>query len=191
MQEDIKEKELIARAKNGDNPAFEELILKYQKKIYSLCYRMTSEHYSADDLAQETFVKAYFNLGSFREEESFYPWLRKIAVNLTLNYIRDRRRLIPLAEHSNKFSNFPSRENISNPDSDLEIKIEIAINSLPAGLKAVFVLKHHERQSYKEISKTLKIPVGTVMSRLNRAREKLKSALFPYLKGGLNEAQKD
>lgn len=107
-------------------------------------------------------------------------------MNLTLNYIRDRRRLVPLAEHSSKFSNFPSRENISNPDSDLERKIEIAINSLPAGSEAVFVLKHYERQSYKEISKTLKIPVGTVMSRLNRAREKLKSALFPYLKGGLN-----
>lgn len=186
------ENEFVLRAKRGDKSAFEALVLKYQKNIYFLCYKMTKDHYSADDLAQETFVKVYFSLGSFREGEPFYPWLRRIAVNLCLNYIRDRKKKSPHTNSSSTFSNPGSIEDINNHDPDLmEKKIESAVDSLPHELKCVFVLKYHEKLSYKEISKTLKIPIGTVMSRLNRARERLKIALMPYFKGGLYETQKD
>lgn len=182
------ENELVLRAKRGDKSAFEAIVMKYQKKIYFLCYRMTNDHDTADDLAQETFVKAYFNLGSFRAGEPFYPWLRRIAVNLTLNYLRDRKREISQTNYSSKLSNSSPMEDINNPSPDLiEKKIESAVDSLPAELKSVFVLRYHEKLSYKEISETLKVPIGTVMSRLNRAREKLKIALMPYFKGGFHE----
>lgn len=184
--EEEREKDWVQMAKKGDKSAFEALILKYQRKIYFLCYKMTNDHYSADDLAQETFVRAYFNLRSFREEEPFYPWLRRIAVNLALNYIRDRKREVPLNNPSLKPSS--SIEDIDEPDPDIiEKKIEKIVNSLPPELKGVFVLRYHEKMSYTEISKALKIPLGTVMSRLNRAREKIKSALKPYLIGGSDE----
>ncbi len=184
----LSENEFVLRVKSGDKSAFEAIIMKYQKKIYFLCYRMTNDHDTADDLAQETFVKAYFNLGSFREGEPFYPWLRRIAINLTLNYMRDRKREIPLTYHSSKLSNSSPMEDINNPAPDLiEEKIQSAVKSLPADLKSVFVLRYQEKLSYKEISKTLRVPIGTVMSRLNRARERLKIALKPHFKGVLYE----
>lgn len=186
--EEISETDFVVRAKSGDKSAFDSLILRYQRKIYFLCYKMTNDHDTADDLAQETFVKAYFNLGNFRDGEPFYPWLRRIAVNLTLNYMRDRKREISLTNHSSKLSNSSFTEDINNQDPDLiEEKIESAVKALPAELKSVFVLRYHEKLSYKEISKTLKVPIGTVMSRLNRARERIKIALTPYFKGGFHE----
>lgn len=195
MQEDIREKELIVRAKNGDKSAFEALILKYQKKIYFLCYRITNDHYSADDLAQEAFVKAYFMLHSFHDGEPFYPWLRKIAINLTLNYLRRKRREVRISNHDLKRSEisdpFAEDKNSLYDENLIKKRVEKAIHSLPLDQKSVFLLKYYEKLSYKEISKALKIPIGTVMSRLNRARERLKSALFPYLKGGFYETQKD
>lgn len=187
----LSENDFVLRAKNGDKSAFEALILKYQKKIYFLCYRITNDHYSADDIAQETFVRAYFNLGSFKEGEPFYPWLRRIAVNLALNYMRDRKRKVPLSNYSSKVLNLSFTDD-ADPFPDLiEKKIEVSINSLPAKWKCVLVLRYHENLSYKEISETLKIPIGTVMSRLKRAREKLKSILSSYIKGGIHETQKD
>lgn len=193
--EEISERDFVSRAKKGDKSAFEALVLKYQRKIYFLCYRIINDHDSADDLAQETFVKAYFMLNSFHDGKPFYPWLRKIAINLTLNHMRRKRREVMLSNHNLK------RSGISNPfieeknslyyENSIKKRIEEEILSLPLDQKAVFVLRYYEELSYEEISKVLKIPIGTVMSRLNRAREKLKSALLPYIKGGCHETQKD
>ena len=87
---------LIVKAKSGDSIAYESLVRKYQKSIYFLCHRMTGAHQSADDLSQETFVKAYFSLSKFKEEMNFFTWIRKIAVNSTLNYLKIRKREKPL-----------------------------------------------------------------------------------------------
>ena len=87
---------LIRRAKEGSMDAFEALIKRYQRPIYALCRRMTGAHQSADDMAQETFIKAYYSISRFDESLPLFPWLRRIAVNATLNYLKSRRREVPL-----------------------------------------------------------------------------------------------
>lgn len=192
---ELSENDFVLRAKNGDKSAFEALVLKYQRKIYFLCYRMTNDHDTADDLAQETFVKAYFMLKAFRDGEPFYPWLRKIAVNLTLNHFRRKRREVFMGESLIKeneiFNQASENRNYLYDEELIREKLDEAIKNLPVEQRLVFILRYHEKQSYEEISKALKIPPGTVMSRLKRAREKLKSTLLNYLKGGLYETQKD
>lgn len=180
---------LIANAKKGSTEAFESLVRKYQKSIYYLCRIMTGAHQSADDLSQETFVNAYFSLSSFKEGMNFFPWIRKIAVNKTLNYLKKMKRELPLDSHIPEKNMNPDPQANEKPLNSLHMdelntKISESIHNLPDEMKSVFILKVYEDMSYKEISDTLHIPSGTVMSRLNRARQKLKSSLSEFLKGG-------
>lgn len=182
------ERMLILKAKQGDSRAYESLVRKYQKSIYFLCHRMTGAHQSADDLAQETFVKAFFALSKFKEELSFFAWIRRIAVNSTLNYLKIRNREKPLAEN-NPGPVENSRLHTARPERRLEHKrmeqtFNEALHSLPSDQRAIFILRVYEDQSYQEIAQTLNIPHGTVMSRLSRARQKLKHAMSAYLAGG-------
>ncbi len=180
---------LIADAKKGSMEAFESLVRKYQKSIYYLCRIMTGTHQSADDLSQETFVNAYFSLSSFKEGTNFFPWIRKIAVNKTLNYLKKRKREFPLDRSTAEKTLNPGPQVNDKPLDTLHIqelntKLRESIHGLPDEMKSVFVLKVFEDMSYKEISDTLNIPLGTVMSRLNRARQRLKSSLSEFLRGG-------
>ncbi len=181
---------LIANAKKGSMEAFESLIKKYQKSIYYLCRIMTGTHQSADDLSQETFVNAYFSLSSFKEGMNFFPWIRKIAVNKTLNYLKKIKREFPLDSNTRKNPSNPGPQVNDKPlDTlhmhELNTRLRESIHNLPDEMKSVFILKVLEDMSYKEISDTLNIPLGTVMSRLNRARQRLKSSLSEFLKGGI------
>ena len=185
--ESEEERMLIVKAKHGDSGAYETLVRRYQKSIYYLCHRMTGAHQSADDLSQETFIKAFFALPKFNEEMSFFAWIRRIAVNSTLNYLKVRKREQPLNENN------PA--NIGNPGSSREMpeaKLEQkrmqqsltkALRTLPADQRAIFILRVHEGQSYKDIAQILDITTGTVMSRLSRARQKLRQAMAAYLNG--------
>ena len=162
--------------------AFESLVRRYQHRVYALCRRLTGAHQSADDLAQETFIKAYFALGRFEAAWPLYPWLRKIAVNAGLNYLKTRNRERPLEDGSLGDRHTPAAAAGDDPQERLEraefqARLEWAVESLPADQKSVFVLRFHESLSYEEISRTLDLPLGTVMSRLNRARQKLKELL--------------
>jgi RNA polymerase sigma-70 factor (ECF subfamily) len=185
--ESEEERMLIVKAKNGDPGAYETLVRKYQKNIYYLCHRMTGAHQSADDLSQETFVKAFFALPKFKEEMSFFAWIRRIAVNSTLNYLKIRKRERPLNENNPAIHGNPS-PNREIPEAKLEQKrmqqaLSQALNTLPADQRAIFILRVHEGQTYKDIAQTLNIPTGTVMSRLSRARQKLRQAMAAYLNG--------
>jgi RNA polymerase sigma-70 factor (ECF subfamily) len=162
--------------------AFESLVRRYQHQVYALCRRLTGAHQSADDLAQETFIKAYFALDRFESAWPLYPWLRKIAVNAGLNYIKARSRERPLDDGSLGDRNVPVAAKGDDPEERLEraefqARLDWAVESLPADQKSVFVLRLHESLSYEEIARTLDLPLGTVMSRLNRARQKLKELL--------------
>jgi len=95
---DADEKSIISRAKGGDMNAFESLVRKYQRLVYALCHRLTGAHQAADDIAQETFIKVYLALPSFIDGREFYPWVRKIAVNNSYNFLRKRTREAPLAD---------------------------------------------------------------------------------------------
>jgi len=176
---------LIRRAKDGDHRAFEVLVKRYQKRIYRLVYRFCPDHDTADELAQETFVKAYTALGTFREEYRFISWLSTIASNLSINYIKRHRRQVST-------QNYPIEEIVvdTNPtrdpgkklaDKEMGEAIERAVEKLPEEFKSVFILRVYEDLPYQEIADRLKIEIGTVMSRLFRARSRLKKELEEYL----------
>ncbi len=169
--------------------AFESLVRKYQQRIYAICRRLTGAHQSADDLAQETFIKAYFALARFDAQWPLYPWLRRIALNSGLNYLKTRSRERPLDEGPIGTRNTPLSAPADDPEERLERaefadRFERAVASLPPDQKSVFVLRFHEGMSYEEISRTLDLPIGTVMSRLNRARQRLKGLLTDSLARG-------
>lgn len=186
QMERIDERKLISRAKEGDMEAFEALIRKYGKNIYFLCHGMTHAHQSADDLSQETFVKAYFSLDRFKDGMNFYTWIRRIALNTTLNYLDKRKREEPLGEREDRITHSDSSHRQESPHEELqrnqmERKFKDALRALPSDQRIVFILRTYENLSYKEISQTLDIPQGTVMSRLKRARKKMKTLLSEYL----------
>ncbi len=173
---------LIRKAQEGDADAFESLVRKYQKMIYALCRRLTGVHQAADDLAQETFIKAYFALPRFDTRWPFYPWLRRIAVNSSFNYLKARKKECPMDERTAAEPSRGMSPESGQPDeryehAEFEERFNSALRSLPEDQRSVFVLRYYESMSYEEISRALNLPNGTVMSRLNRARRKLKSLL--------------
>lgn len=187
MRQEAKNEErmLIAKAKQGNVDAFETLVRKYQQSIYYLCRRMTGSHQSADDLSQETFIKAFFALDRFKDGMNFFTWIRKIAVNNSLNFLKASKREEPLGENA---ENIPSHSSMGQElphemlrRNRMEHTFKQALKALPAEQKIVFILRVFENQSYKDIARILNLSQGTVMSRLSRAREKLKSSMAEYL----------
>jgi len=183
------EKMLIVKAKRGDTKAFESLVRKYQKPIYYLCYRMTGAHQAADDLSQDVFIKAYFALSRFREEMIFFSWIRKIAVNRAINYLKVWKREKSMGgDEMRVFQNSDASPQEIPEETyqrkQMEKRFKQALKELSAEQRAIFILKVYENLSYEQIAMTLDIPQGTVMSRLSRARQKLKNAMAEYLQGG-------
>lgn len=178
------ERELIHKAKQGNLYFFEQLVKRYQKKIYHLAFRMTKDHDSADDIAQETFIKAFSSIKSFKEEYNFYPWIFRICMNLSINYLKRKKFIV--SESEIQPQKLEKKKTVSDPmnqliKNELLDKINSSIEKLPPPFKAVFILKVYEELSYEEIAQTLKISVGTVMSRLFRARERLQKSLKDYI----------
>lgn len=189
QKEHNEEKMLIAKAKRGDTNAFESLVRKYQKPIYYLCYRMTGAHQAADDLSQDVFIKAYFALSRFKEEMIFFSWIRKIAVNRAINYLKVWKREKSLGGNEMRVSQNPDASPQELPEEtyqrkQMEERFRQALQELSAEQRAIFILKVYENLSYEQIALTLNIPHGTVMSRLSRARQKLKNAMAEYIQGG-------
>lgn len=187
MRQDANNEErmLITRAKQGNVEAFETLVRKYQQSIYYLCKGMTGSHQSADDLSQDTFIKAYFALDRFQDGMNFFTWIRKIAVNNSLNFLKKSKREEPLGEN---VENVRYRSSLGQEmphemlrRNRMEQTFKKALKALPPEQKIVFVLRVFENQSYKEIARLLNITKGTVMSRLSRAREKIKLSMAEYL----------
>lgn len=177
----------IRKAKKGNHKAFERLLVTYQKQLYFAVRKMVVSHDDTTDIVQESFVKAYQNLERFDEQYPFYPWLFRIAVNTSLNYqqkiSRQRETFVRQDEdHISQISGANGNPLQQMLQSELEEKIAAAIAELPFEQRIVFVLKTSEELSYQEISDQLDISPGTVMSRLSRARAKMKELLQPYLK---------
>jgi RNA polymerase sigma-70 factor (ECF subfamily) len=185
QEENNEERMLITRAKQGNVEAYEALVRKYQQSIYYLCRRMTGSHQSADDLSQDTFIKAYFALDRFKDGMNFFTWIRKIAVNNSLNFLKKSKREEPWGEnvenirgHSSMGQELPQEMLQRNR---MEQTFKRVLKALPSEQKIVFILRVFENQSYKDIAEILNISQGTVMSRLSRAREKIKSSMAEYL----------
>lgn len=181
------DRDLVARSLDGDRDAFEAIVRNYQRRVYGVALRMTRRHEVADDIAQETFVRAYTQLHRFELGRPLAPWLTRIAANLSINYLtRAARREQPIAEEATS-SGLPAadRED-SDPQrsllsSEFASALDEAVDKLPPEQKAVFVLRVHEDMRYDDIAESLGISLGTVMSRLHRARAKLKAMLKDYM----------
>jgi RNA polymerase sigma-70 factor, ECF subfamily len=167
--------ELVQEVRNGNRQAFTELMRRYQQRVYWVARRIVGNHEDADDVAQESFVKAYLGLGEFRGDASFYTWLYRIAVNLSLNAVRKRQVLNYLRESEILSRMLPLGE---NPEHELELRetetrLQRAIASLPEKQRAVFVLRYYDELPYEEIAGILKTSVGGLKANYFHALRKV------------------
>jgi RNA polymerase sigma-70 factor (ECF subfamily) len=170
-----------------DDKTFGQLVNKYKERIYSVVLRIVRNNEEAKDLAQEAFVKAYRNRQSFRGESSFYTWVYRIAVNLSLNHVnrnRDRRAESIEDVNSEVFSATPDD---SLEQAELGRAIAEAIEQLPARQRTVFILRHYEERAHAEIAQMLSITEGAVKANYHQAVTKMKATMSLYLAEGKRE----
>jgi len=183
--EDV-DRDLVVRARGGEAEAFEAIVRSYQRRVYGVALRMTRRHEVADDITQETFVRAYSHLNRFELGRPLAPWLTRIAVNLSINHLNGApKRERPFSDGDGPGGEPPAKEGEPDPltlllSKEFQRALDAAVEQLPVEQKAVFVLKVHEEMRYEEIAAVLEISTGTVMSRLFRARQKLKEMLRDY-----------
>jgi len=172
---------VVRAAQAGDEAAFGTIVRSYQRAVYRVAYGFTRNAADADDLAQETFLRAWRSLGSFRAGEPLYPWLARIATNLAISLHRRRRRrpeqsIEPLVEAGMQWGvEDDPADHVARRERDE--RLEAALAGLSEDHRAVLVLRAVEDLSYAEIATVLGVPPGTVMSRLARARGELKKRL--------------
>jgi len=177
----LDEPALVRAAQQGDAAAFTDIVRRYQKAVYRVAYGLTRNAADADDLAQETFVRAWRALDRFRPDEPLYPWLSRIAINLSYSLFRRRKRrpetsIEPLIEAGRQWAGEEDPERDAE-HRERDAKIAESFGELKEDHRAVLVLRVVEGLSYEEIARTLNVPVGTVMSRLSRARSELRAGL--------------
>jgi RNA polymerase sigma-70 factor (ECF subfamily) len=180
MKDSTDDLQIISKFKEGERLAFEDLILKYQDKIYNLCRHMLGNAHDAEDAAQDTFIKAYQNLNNFKPNASFYTWLYRIAVNTCLDY-KKRPFFESIFKHSaeteesfqERASGEPSPEKLYE-NKLLGVALYKSLARLSPKLRAAIILKEIEGLSYEEVAEVLDVSSGTVKSRISRAREELK-----------------
>ncbi|MDA8085933.1 MAG: sigma-70 family RNA polymerase sigma factor, partial [Nitrospiraceae bacterium] len=177
--------ELVGKFKQGDISAFEEIVLRYQDRIYNVCRGILADPHDAEDAAQEVFLKAFQSLGKFKPDAALYTWLYRIAVNTCLDYKKSSfagflKRLVADEELVKELpSQNPSPEQ-AYESKQIENRIARALKKLPKKLRAAIVLKELEGLSYEEIALILDISTGTVKSRISRARERLQELLKDF-----------
>lgn len=169
---------LISQTLSGDQKSYEILVKRYQKRVHRLAQRLVRDADAADDVAQETFIRAYYALSRYEQGRNFYFWLSRIAVNLALNHLSREKRLVALPEDDTNLDPALSTDPTAEADaSQLKVRIGEAIEKLPLHQRSVLLLRAQEGLSYQEIARNLDISIGTVMSRLSRARQALKELL--------------
>jgi len=196
MGADASDLSLVRRVQRGDKGAFDALVLKYQHKLVKLVMRYVRNPAEAEDIAQEAFIKAYRALPQFRGDSAFYTWLYRIAINTAKNAVvsRDRSPVeYELDRHSNDESydmqgRMKDSEGLVLTD-EIRSTVNAAIDALPEDLRTAIVLRELEGLSYEEIAAAMDCPVGTVRSRIFRAREAIDKRLREVFEGGLGRAE--
>jgi len=188
----VEEKVLVDRARRGDLRSYDELVKRYQERIYATIYHMTSNHEDANDLAQESFVKAFQALKSFKGGSSFYTWLYRIAVNKTINFLKQRKNRQHMslndldfnAEHDPDLVALISDKTPRRAAglTELQEKLNAALLKLSDSHRMAVVLHDVQGLSHEEIAKIMRCNIGTVRSRLFYARQQLQALLADYVK---------
>jgi RNA polymerase sigma-70 factor (ECF subfamily) len=185
------DQQLVERVQRGDKGAFDLLVTKYQRKIFRLLSRLIRDTAEVEDVAQEAFIKAYRALPNFRGDSAFYTWLYRIAINTAKNHLVSQGRRAPTSteadiEEAETFDDGEHLRDLNTPDSMLLTKqvaeaVNRAIEQLPEDLRTAIVLREIEGLSYEEIAESMNCPIGTVRSRIFRAREAIAQELKPVL----------
>ncbi|MFD2190120.1 RNA polymerase sigma factor RpoE [Pistricoccus aurantiacus] len=190
------DQQLVERAQQGDSRAFDLLVKKYQHKILGLIGRYVHDHSEVQDVAQEAFLKAYRALGKFRAESAFYTWMYRIAINTAKNHLVSRGRRPPgsdldivdaeILDHSGRLSDLETPEAVIARDQ-LEAAVFEAIEQLPEDLRTAITLRELDGLSYEDIAQIMDCPVGTVRSRIFRAREAVDRHIQPLMTTSRNQ----
>ncbi len=189
MTDKQKDLAMVRKVQAGDNRAFDLLVMKYQHKVASIVSRLVYDHHEVQDVCQETFIKAYRGLKNFRGDSAFYTWLYRIAVNTAKNHLISKSRR-PTASsidstEAEYFESAPGLRDIADPQSELitdELKhsVKTAISNLPTELQLAITLREQSGLSYEQIAEIMECPLGTVRSRIFRAREAIEQHIQPY-----------
>ena len=194
MSDRLVDQELVERVQAGDKRAFDLLVLKYQRKVQRLVSRFVRDSGEVDDVVQEAFIKAYRALPSFRGDAAFYTWIYRIAINCAKNYLASpARRIVPASdlmseddEDMESFERNDGLHDVATPDAEYASKqiaeaVNRAMAALPDDLRTAVTLREIEGLSYEEIAEAMECPIGTVRSRIFRAREAIATELRPML----------
>lgn len=190
-EEPSADEQLVARVQQGDKSAFDLLVLKYQYKIQAIISRFIKDSAEVHDVAQETFIKAYRALPNFRGDSQFYTWLYRIAVNTSKNHLVSRRRRPPSSDVDAQEADFYAGAEIlhdnHSPESQMatdQLKAAIfeALDKLPEDLRMAITLREMDGMSYEEIASAMECPIGTVRSRIFRAREAIDKHIGPLIR---------
>jgi RNA polymerase sigma-70 factor (ECF subfamily) len=190
MGTNLLDAELVKRVQAGDTAAFDILVQKYQHKVINLVGRFVSDHSECQDIAQDAFIKSFKAINSFRGDSQFYTWLYRIAANTAKNYLASRARKSPGytvdVEDAEHFEGESGLKEYATPENLLltdEIKKTVfgAIERLPEDLKSAITLREIDGLSYEEIAQVMDCPIGTVRSRIFRARDVIDKELRPLL----------
>lgn len=181
---------LVERVQKGDKQAFDVLVLKYQNKIIQLIYRYVHDPDEAKDVAQEAFIKAYKAIDRFRGDSAFYTWIYRIAINTAKNHLVASSRRPPKndidAQDAEQYEGAMGLKEYATPErlllrDEIQAVIAKAIDELPDDLRTAIILRELEGLSYEEIAETMECPIGTVRSRIFRARDAIDTRLKPLL----------
>lgn len=185
------DQQLVERAQRGDKHAFELLVAKYQRRLQRLISRFVRDAAEAEDVTQETFIKAYRALPAFRGDSAFYTWLYRIGINTAKNYLVALKRRAPTStlfdsEESESFEGADLLQDTNTPENELMSKqvaavVNATLMKLPDDLRTALTLREIEGLSYEEIAEIMSCPIGTVRSRIFRARETVATNLRPLL----------
>lgn len=185
------DQQIVERVQRGDKQAFGLLVAKYQRKLIRLLSRFIRDSAEVEDVAQESFIKAYRALPSFRGESAFYTWLYRIGINTAKNHLASLKRKAPTttefdSEEAEAFEDGDQLRDINTPERLMMSKeigqtVENAMNALPEELRTAITLRELEGLSYEEIASIMACPIGTVRSRIFRAREAISECLRPLL----------
>ena len=169
------DRDLILNARHGNAEAFGELVTRHQTSVFNVCYRILHERGEAEDMTQESFIRAHGRLYTFDIEKPFGPWIRRVAANVCLNYLETQKITVALDDEKDADESQGLERQVEVKERSEQIRTALA--SLPASYRAVVELRHYQEMSYDEIASELKIPLSDVKSNLFRARKLLAEKL--------------